>query len=224
MWVFVNWRSWVEHLMAPNGSVLSLMQSGSSGTSANVYYHPWASVLTGPKPCLCIVLRKIFDVHGIWLHEKKNKRRNSRGEGFILAWKSGINSNVSTLWSKEAPRKSSFWSTSQSWSWDLQNQLELNEFARTVLDWLEQGMLRSGGSSSGTLPAAGLPWALQQQKPKFCRPENLRHSWAPLWGVSPVVGTSLGLRWVDGGPHPPKGNKSCAPGCRQVIKYQSVAN
>lgn len=106
---------------------------------------------TGSNPSLCLVLRNIFDVHWIWLHEKKKekKRRNSRGEGFILAWKSGINSNVSTLWSKEAPRKSSFWSTSQSWSWDLQNQLELNEFARTVLEGLEQGMLRSGGSSLG---------------------------------------------------------------------------
>lgn len=118
---------------------------------------------------------------------KKKKRRNSRGEGFILAWKSGINSNVSTLWSKEAPRKSSFWSTSQSWIWDLQNQLELNEFARTVLERLEQGVLRSGGSSSGTLPAAGLPRALREQKPKFCRAESLRHSWAPLWGVADVL-------------------------------------
>lgn len=156
---------------------------------------------------------------GFGYMKKKKKRRNSHGEGFILAWKSGINSNVSTLWSKEAPRKSSFWSTSQSRSWDLQNQLELNEFARAVLEWLEQGMLRSAGSSSGTLPAAGLPWALQQQKPKFCRAKSLRHSWAPLWGVADAVAGRCG------DPHPPKGDKnSCAPGCRQVIKFQLVAN
>lgn len=118
---------------------------------------------------------------------KKKKRRNSRGEGFILAWKSGINSNVSTLWSKEAPRKSSFWSTSQNWSWDLQNQLVLNEFARSVLEQLEQGVLRSGGSSSGTPPAAGLPRASREQKPKFCRAESLRHCWVALWGVADVL-------------------------------------
>ena len=72
-----------------------------------------------------------------WKKEKKEQPWG--GFQIILAWKSGIDSNVSTLWSKEAPHKSSFWSTSQNWSWDLSNQFELNEFARPVLYTVQDG-------------------------------------------------------------------------------------
>lgn len=124
---------------------------------------------------------------------KKKEKEEQPWGGFHLAWKSGINSNVSTLWSKEAPRKSSVWSTSQSWSWDLQNQPELNEFARTVLEGVEQGMLRSAGSSWGTA-CSRAPVGLAAAKAKILhtrKPETLR---APLWGVPDV------LLWAHLGP------------------------
>lgn len=164
--------------MAPDGSVLSLMQFVIHKVQCK-QVQTLVCALCWETSLMCI---------GFGYMKKK---RNSRGEGFILAWKSGINSNVSTLWSKEAPRKSSFWSTSQSWSWDLQNQLELNEFARTLLEGLEQGMLRSGGSSLGL--------CLQQGSRGPCSSKSQNSADQKTWdaprhlgggGWCPAVGTS----------------------------------
>lgn len=165
------------------------MSSDSFGTSTNFLSSTRSSgkeFKTLPAPCAKPHL--LLCVLNLVTWKKKKKKEQLWGWfQIILAWKSGINSNVSTLWSKEAPRKSSFWSTSQNWSWDLQNQFELNEFARTALDTVRD-TVAAGGWASGqccALVAAlrGNPPGLETcrspagpagEEAKCCRPESLK--------------------------------------------------